>query len=101
MADSSGYAELHAHSYFSFLDGVSSPEDMGAEAVRLDLSALSLVDHDGFYGVVKFAEAARKVGLPTVFGAELTIGSGDVFYGATVVADENQGQSLGVLIGNQ
>lgn len=75
MADISGYAELHAHSYFSFLDGVSSPEDMVAEAVRLDLSALSLVDHDGFYGVVKFAEAARKVGLPTVFGAELTIGA--------------------------
>ncbi|MEI8081709.1 MAG: PHP domain-containing protein, partial [Actinomycetes bacterium] len=64
---STGYAELHAHSFFSFLDGVNSPEDMVNEAVRLDLSALALVDHDGFYGVVQFAQAARKVGLPTVF----------------------------------
>ena len=36
--------------------------------------ALALTDHDGFYGVVRFAEAARAVDLPTVFGAELTLG---------------------------
>ena len=38
------------------------------------LEALALTDHDGFYGVVRFAEAARALGLPTVFGAELTLG---------------------------
>ena len=67
------YAELHAHSHFSFLDGASSPEELVLEAVRLDLSALALTDHGGFYGVVRFAECAREVGLPTVFGAELTV----------------------------
>ena len=65
------YAELHAHSAFSFLDGASQPADLVAEAARLGLEALALTDHDGFYGVVRFAEAARAVGLPTVFGAEL------------------------------
>ncbi|MDF2805983.1 MAG: error-prone polymerase [Cellulosimicrobium sp.] len=65
------YAELHAHSAFSFLDGASHPEELAAEGARLGLSALALTDHDGLYGVVRFAEAARKVGLPTVFGAEL------------------------------
>ncbi len=69
------YAELHAHSYFSFLDGVCSPAEMVAEATRLELSGLALVDHDGFYGIVQFAQAARDAGLPTVFGAELTIGA--------------------------
>ncbi len=69
------YAELHAHSFFSFLDGVSSPRAMVEEAARLELSALALVDHDGFYGIVQFAEAAREVGLPTVFGSELTLGA--------------------------
>ncbi len=67
------YAELHAHSNFSFLDGASHPEELAAEAARLGLSALALTDHDGFYGVVRFAGAARAVGLPTVFGAELTL----------------------------
>ncbi len=67
------YAELHAHSNFSFLDGASHPEDLAAVAVRLGLSALALTDHNGLYGVVRFAEAARAFGLPTVFGSELTI----------------------------
>ena len=67
------YAELHCHSHFSFLDGASSPEELVAEAVRLGLTALALTDHDGFYGVVRFAEAARVHGLPTVFGSELSL----------------------------
>src|SRR5690606_22758937 len=64
------YAELHCHSNFSFLDGASHPEELAEEAARLGLEALALTDHDGFHGVVRFAEAARAVGLPTVFGAE-------------------------------
>ncbi len=67
------YAELHAHSGFSFLDGSSDPEELVAEAHRLGLAALALTDHHGFYGVVRFAEAARACGLPTVFGTEVTL----------------------------
>lgn len=69
------YAELHCHSSFSFLDGASHPEALVEEAARLELDALAITDHHGFYGVVRFAEAARAVGLPAVFGAELTIGA--------------------------
>ncbi|MFP5377032.1 MAG: PHP domain-containing protein, partial [Acidimicrobiia bacterium] len=68
------YAELHCHSNFSFLDGASHPEELAEEAARLGLSALALTDHDGMYGVVRFAEAAAAVGIPTVFGAELSLG---------------------------
>ena len=68
------YAELHCHSNFSFLDGASHPEELVEEAVRLGLDALALTDHDGFYGIVRFSEAARAVGLPTVFGTELSLG---------------------------
>jgi error-prone DNA polymerase len=71
------YAELHAHSGFSFLDGASDPEELVGEAVRLGVGALALTDHHGFYGVVRFAEAARSLGLPTVFGTELTIDARD------------------------
>ena len=67
----SRYAELHAHSAFSFLDGASHPEELAAEAVRLGLDALAVTDHDGLYGVVRFSQAAKTVGLPTVFGSEL------------------------------
>src|SRR5690349_11980851 len=67
------YAELHCHTNFSFLDGASHPEELAEEAARLGLKALAVTDHDGFYGVVRFAEAARAVDLPTVFGSELTL----------------------------
>ena len=67
------YAELHAHSAFSFLDGASTPEELVEEAVRLDLRAIALTDHDGLYGVVRFAEAAAELGMRTVFGAELSL----------------------------
>ncbi|MDG2427045.1 MAG: error-prone DNA polymerase [Acidimicrobiales bacterium] len=67
------YAELHCHSHFSFLDGASSPDELVSEAVRLGLTALALTDHDGFYGVARFAEAARAYDLPTIFGSELSL----------------------------
>jgi error-prone DNA polymerase len=73
---STPYAELHCHSNFSFLDGASHPEQLAEEAARLGLEALALTDHNGFYGVVRFAEAARTVGMPTVFGAELSLTDG-------------------------
>ncbi|PRB65601.1 error-prone DNA polymerase [Microbacterium sp. MYb45] len=73
--DAVPYAELHAHSSYSFLDGASSPEDLLAEADRLGLTALALTDHDGFYGAARFAEVADLMESPlqTVFGAELSL----------------------------
>src|SRR5438128_6679604 len=68
------YAELHCHTNFSFLDGASHPEELVEEAARLGLEALAITDHDGMYGVVRFAEAAGAVGLSVVIGAELTLG---------------------------
>jgi len=67
------YAELHCHSAYSFLDGSSTPESLVKEASRLGLEALAITDHDGFYGVVRFSEAAKEAGLRTIFGAELSL----------------------------
>jgi error-prone DNA polymerase len=73
MGNLVAYAELHCHSNASFLDGGSHPEELAEEAARLRLEALAVTDHDGMYGIVRFAEAARALGLPTIFGAELTL----------------------------
>ncbi len=71
-----GYAELHAHSNFSFLDGASHPERMVERAVELGLDALAMTDHDGFYGLVRFWSAAKAAGLPAVYGAEVSLPAG-------------------------
>ena len=67
------YAELHCHSNFSFSEGASDPEELVQEAIRLGLESVAITDRNGFYGIVRFAEAARAHGLPTVFGVELTL----------------------------
>jgi error-prone DNA polymerase len=67
------YAELHAHTSFSHLDGASTPEEMAEEAARLGLSALAVTDHDGMYGLPRFAAAAAGQGVPTIIGAELAL----------------------------
>ncbi len=72
------WAELHCHSSYSFLDGVSSPAELVGEAMQLGLTALAITDHDGMYGVPQFAQAAARVraaggALGTIFGAELSL----------------------------
>ena len=53
------YVELHCHSAYSFLDGASQPEELAARAAELGYEALALTDHDGVYGSLEFAHAAK------------------------------------------
>ncbi len=76
MTAASDYIELHAHSYFSLLDGASSPEALVERAAQLGMTALALTDHDAVYGAVRFESAARATGIHAIFGAELTLVGG-------------------------
>jgi error-prone DNA polymerase len=67
------YVELHAHSAYSFLDGASLPEELAARAAELDYEALALTDHDGVYGSLEFAHAAKAFGIRPITGAEVTL----------------------------
>jgi error-prone DNA polymerase len=70
------YVELHSHSAYSFLDGASQPEELAARAVELGYEALALTDHDGVYGSLEFAQAAKAFGLRAITGAEVTLAGG-------------------------
>lgn len=67
------YIELHAHSGFSFLDGASHVEELVFRAKELGYPALALTDHNGLYGSMEFAQAARAEGLQPITGAEVTL----------------------------
>jgi error-prone DNA polymerase len=67
------YVELHCHSYYSLLDGASSPEALVERAASLGYPALALTDHDGLYGAVRFWRAARERGLKPIIGAEVSV----------------------------
>lgn len=54
------FAELHGCSYYSFLRGASSPDDMIHAAAKHGLTAIALLDRDGLYGAVQAARAAKE-----------------------------------------
>jgi error-prone DNA polymerase len=70
------YVELHCHSAYSFLDGASQPEELAARAAALGYEALALTDHDGVYGSLEFAYAAKALGVRPITGAEVTLRDG-------------------------
>jgi error-prone DNA polymerase len=67
------YVELHVHSAYSFLDGASLPEELAVRAAELGYETLALTDHDGVYGSLEFAHAAKALGIRPITGAEVTV----------------------------
>jgi len=82
------YVEFHCHSSYSFLDGASLPEELAARAAELDYPALALTDHDGVYGSLEFAIAARDLGVRPITGAEVTL-AGDAH--VTLLVETSRG----------
>ncbi|MCW8906029.1 MAG: PHP domain-containing protein, partial [Sedimenticola sp.] len=74
---STGYAELHALSNFSFLRGASHPEELVARADELGYKALALTDECSLAGVVRAHEEARNRQLSLIIGSEFRLEQGD------------------------
>jgi error-prone DNA polymerase len=85
------YVELHCHSYFSLLDGASSPEALAEQAVALGYPALALTDHQGLYGIVRFWQAAREQGLKPIAGAEVILAGTEQGHHLTLLAETQRG----------
>lgn len=71
------FVELICRSSFSFLEGASSPESLVAEAGRLGMKALALVDRNGLYAAPTFYRECREAGIKPIIGAQLTLEDGD------------------------
>ncbi|MDP6666175.1 MAG: DNA polymerase III subunit alpha [Dehalococcoidia bacterium] len=71
-----GWAELHAHSNYSFQEGASEAWDLLQTARQLGLYALAITDHDNVSGVMEFAQAAKELDIKPVIGIELTLARG-------------------------
>ncbi|HJU76212.1 MAG TPA: PHP domain-containing protein [Gemmatimonadaceae bacterium] len=67
------YVELHCHSAFSLLDGASDPEALVARAQQLGYPAIALTDKHDLGGAVRFAYAARELGIEGIIGAEIAL----------------------------
>ena len=67
------FAELHAKSHYSFLQGASSPEELVLRAFDLGYSALALTDECSYAGVVKAYQASKACGLKLIVGSEFLV----------------------------
>lgn len=67
------YAELHAHSAYTFLEGTDLPRSLIKNAEKIGLSGIAILDCDGMYSAVQTSIAAKNTSVATVFGTELTL----------------------------
>ncbi len=67
------YVELHCHSAYSFLDGVSLPDELAHSAAELGHSALALTDHNSVSGSMELAQVAEDAGVRAIHGAEVDV----------------------------
>jgi error-prone DNA polymerase len=70
------YVELHCHSAYSFLDGVSLPDELAHRAHELGHTALALTDHNSVSGSMELAQVAPDNGIRAIHGAEVDLSSG-------------------------
>ena len=70
------YAELHALSAFSFLEGASSPEALAEACADAGCRGLAVLDRDNLSGAVRFHRAAKAAGVSAHVGAEVTAADG-------------------------
>jgi error-prone DNA polymerase len=68
--------ELHCHSAYSFLDGVSLPQELAQRAGELGYTALALTDHNSVSGSMELAQAAAGYGVRAIHGAEIDVALG-------------------------
>ena len=75
MTDSSQsqFTHLHCASAFSLRYGVSFPESLVERAAELGMRRVALVDRDGLYGAVRFANACMEAGIGAVLGVDLPL----------------------------
>ncbi len=67
------YIELHCHSAYSFLDGVSLPDELAHSAAELGHAVLALTDHNSVSGSMELAQAAEDAGVRAIHGAEIDL----------------------------
>ena len=70
------YVELQCASYFSFLQAVSSPDDLFARAKELGMEALAIADRNTLAGMVRAHVAAEEQGVRLIIGCRLDLRDG-------------------------
>lgn len=64
------FVHLHAHTHYSFLDGLGKPEDYLRATKEMGMPAMAITDHGGAYGLIDFYKKAKEIGVKPILGVE-------------------------------
>jgi len=67
------FVHLHTHSYYSFLNGLASPQALAQAAAQQGMPALALTDLNMLTGAVEFQDACQSAGVLPILGLELLV----------------------------
>ncbi len=65
------FVHLHLHTEYSLLDGAAKIDKVFELAKELGQNTVAITDHGNMYGVVYFAEHAKKLGMKAIIGCEM------------------------------
>ncbi|MEA2021139.1 MAG: DNA polymerase III subunit alpha, partial [Candidatus Caldatribacteriota bacterium] len=87
---------LHVHSQYSMQDGLCSLDDLIKQAVKFNMKAVALTDHDGLYGAIQFYKKAKKSGIKPIIGCEIRVKThreAKIYYHLVLLVKDNKGYS--------
>lgn len=107
------FVNLHLHTAYSLLDGMSKPEDVIKKVASLHQTAVAVTEHGQVFSAVKVHKLAKKANIKHIYGAEFYVTEDRFikdktkkYYHLTVLAKDEQGRrninklaSLGYLEG--
>ena len=64
---------LHLHSQYSMQDGLCNLDNLIKKAIKFNMKAMALTDHDGLYGAIQFYKKAKKAGVKPILGCEIRV----------------------------
>jgi len=73
MLVTKSFVHLHVHSEYSLEDGIIPIKKLVKRCADQGMGAVAITDHGNLFGLVKFYQAARSMGVKPIIGAELWI----------------------------
>ena len=72
-----GMVHLHAHSYYSLLDGLQPADQMGKTVASRGMNAVALTDHGYMGGIPEFVKGCRAANVKPIIGNETYLAFND------------------------
>ncbi|MFH1410883.1 MAG: PHP domain-containing protein, partial [Patescibacteria group bacterium] len=69
----SKFVNLHVHTFYSILDGLSPPEEYVKKAVEQGAPAIAITDHGTMHGAIEFYKACKQHNIKPILGCEVYV----------------------------